>query len=551
MRLLRLTIPVAVLLMSVLTTTFTAQAAQSEASPVAVASANDLNLPGIDSQLLGNGTSAAPLAEMPRMILERISLSAGSALPAHTTGGPELLVAEIGAPLITDSFGFVGQIASGGTFLDAGAQYTLSNPGTDEASALRLSVLPGQEMAAASPVAADATVTVLIDSPLGDPRLDSPTLTIAQLTWHPGVDPQVLDHDGALGLLVLDGTLMAKSPSGLEGQLTPNTPVVFPANIPLIAHAGGDGPASALIVSITDGASPIVTALAPTPTPIPTATPKLEPSRTPRPTETPIPSITPTPSPTPDLMTVQGAILQMGQNWRSGDGSLVIDIKSQKNIGEGEVTEWSAYFTYTNMGTTRQDFVVPAGFIQVRDDNGDNYATYISGNRAAIGSARVILDGGSDFTFEFGFRGTGNDGNVLVSIDEFGPIVGAAWGFTFSQGEMLPIAETNQATFPTPTSAKTPVVPTISLELDAKDIAFSPWELTINAADEPVTIKMVNTGAAPHNFTIDSLGISVDVNPGEAVEVVIPAGTAPGTYDFYCDVPGHKEAGMVGTLIVK
>lgn len=27
--------------------------------------------------------------------------------------------------------------------------------------------------------------------------------------------------------------------------------------------------------------------------------------------------------------------------------------------------------------------------------------------------------------------------------------------------------------------------------------------------------------------------------------------TKPGSYEFYCAVPGHKEAGMVGTLIVR
>ncbi|HET9660307.1 MAG TPA: cupredoxin domain-containing protein, partial [Thermomicrobiales bacterium] len=99
-------------------------------------------------------------------------------------------------------------------------------------------------------------------------------------------------------------------------------------------------------------------------------------------------------------------------------------------------------------------------------------------------------------------------------------------------------------------NAGTPFVKVIP-ELDAKDIAFVPTEITVDAADEPVTIKMENTGAALHNFSIDSLDISVDVNPGETVDVVIPAGTAPGTYDFYCNVPGHKEAGMVGTLTVE
>jgi uncharacterized cupredoxin-like copper-binding protein len=27
--------------------------------------------------------------------------------------------------------------------------------------------------------------------------------------------------------------------------------------------------------------------------------------------------------------------------------------------------------------------------------------------------------------------------------------------------------------------------------------------------------------------------------------------TKPGTYEFFCTVAGHKEAGMVGTLVVK
>ena len=81
------------------------------------------------------------------------------------------------------------------------------------------------------------------------------------------------------------------------------------------------------------------------------------------------------------------------------------------------------------------------------------------------------------------------------------------------------------------------------------DIAFVPPKLEM-AADTPVTVMLTNTGAAVHNFNIDELDIhSGDIPPGQSKEVTI---TAPvGTYQYYCNVPGHKEAGMTGTLTVQ
>jgi uncharacterized cupredoxin-like copper-binding protein/mono/diheme cytochrome c family protein len=83
--------------------------------------------------------------------------------------------------------------------------------------------------------------------------------------------------------------------------------------------------------------------------------------------------------------------------------------------------------------------------------------------------------------------------------------------------------------------------------VESHDIFFEPTELEI-PADTTVTISLPNLGAAPHNFSIDELGISVDLAPGETGEVQINA--PAGEYEFYCNVPGHLEAGMVGTLIV-
>ena len=64
-----------------------------------------------------------------------------------------------------------------------------------------------------------------------------------------------------------------------------------------------------------------------------------------------------------------------------------------------------------------------------------------------------------------------------------------------------------------------------------------------------VILTLPNEGVTLHNFSIDALGIDVDIAPRATEEVVINA--LAGAYEFYCNVPGHKEAGMVGTLIAE
>jgi uncharacterized cupredoxin-like copper-binding protein len=85
--------------------------------------------------------------------------------------------------------------------------------------------------------------------------------------------------------------------------------------------------------------------------------------------------------------------------------------------------------------------------------------------------------------------------------------------------------------------------------VDMIDIAFSPNEITI-PANTPTTVHLVNRGAAVHTFNIDELNVqSGDYAPGQEGDVTINA--PAGTYQYYCNIPGHREAGMVGNLIVK
>ena len=109
-----------------------------------------------------------------------------------------------------------------------------------------------------------------------------------------------------------------------------------------------------------------------------------------------------------------------------------------------------------------------------------------------------------------------------------------------------PVAVEEEATPAAAASEEGEVAQTF--EIISHDIYFDPDVLTI-PADTAVTISLANEGAAPHNFTIDELDISEEVAPGDTGSVTINA--PAGTDTFYCKVPGHRQAGMEGTLTVK
>jgi glucose/arabinose dehydrogenase/plastocyanin len=84
--------------------------------------------------------------------------------------------------------------------------------------------------------------------------------------------------------------------------------------------------------------------------------------------------------------------------------------------------------------------------------------------------------------------------------------------------------------------------------VESVDIDFNPNEFTI-PANTDVTVHLPNNGAVRHNFSVEELGINVDIPPGEEQTITINA--PAGEYTYYCDVPGHRQAGMVGTMTVE
>jgi plastocyanin/mono/diheme cytochrome c family protein len=103
----------------------------------------------------------------------------------------------------------------------------------------------------------------------------------------------------------------------------------------------------------------------------------------------------------------------------------------------------------------------------------------------------------------------------------------------------------------TPGSGEPTAVPepgTFNVEM--KDIAFAETTLTVPANTE-ITINLTNTGAAPHAFKIEALGVdSGEYASGQSGAVTFNSGE-PGTYTYICPVPGHADIGMVGTIVVE
>jgi hypothetical protein len=91
--------------------------------------------------------------------------------------------------------------------------------------------------------------------------------------------------------------------------------------------------------------------------------------------------------------------------------------------------------------------------------------------------------------------------------------------------------------------------PTVSGVLTVEKNAFVETSLDVNNV-EVLGLFIVNKDPFPHSFDIDSLDIHAQLLPSSTTAVAIKP-TGPGEIQFYCSVPGHVAAGMVGTLSVE
>jgi uncharacterized cupredoxin-like copper-binding protein len=114
--------------------------------------------------------------------------------------------------------------------------------------------------------------------------------------------------------------------------------------------------------------------------------------------------------------------------------------------------------------------------------------------------------------------------------------------------------------------------PATEVAVEMTDFAYSPSSITFPAG-QPVTLTVENIGNIEHDFVVQKIDATTEViqdsgsdahhahGEEQNYDLHVSAGAGetsilqltvsePGTYEIFCSVEGHKEAGMIGELTV-
>lgn len=85
-----------------------------------------------------------------------------------------------------------------------------------------------------------------------------------------------------------------------------------------------------------------------------------------------------------------------------------------------------------------------------------------------------------------------------------------------------------------------------NLSINMLDMSYSPSKLNVAKAGH-YQVKITNTSSIPHDIVFSN-GVMLTVAPNQHISTVMNISDAG--LSFYCSLPGHKEAGMSGTITV-
>lgn len=115
-----------------------------------------------------------------------------------------------------------------------------------------------------------------------------------------------------------------------------------------------------------------------------------------------------------------------------------------------------------------------------------------------------------------------------------------------------PTAAPEETAKPTETlpTTQSPAAGATEIAVNGTEFSFSPTSISVKAGEQ-VKITFKNNGRAPHNLTLEELGIATKTIGGGQTDVIEFTAPSSGTYTFFCSIPGHRASGMEGSLKVE
>lgn len=82
------------------------------------------------------------------------------------------------------------------------------------------------------------------------------------------------------------------------------------------------------------------------------------------------------------------------------------------------------------------------------------------------------------------------------------------------------------------------------------EFALNPSTITAKAG-EKIKITFKNSGGAPHNLVIEGLSVKTKTISSGTTDTVEFTAKSKGTFKIFCSIPGHRETGMEGLLLIE
>jgi plastocyanin len=212
-------------------------------------------------------------------------------------------------------------------------------------------------------------------------------------------------------------------------------------------------------------------------------------------------------------------------------------------IAGGLLVLW-ALFVSLGIGARRPDF--PTGLTEQRGVMAVTAVLVL----AAVATAVITSGGATSSEAAGGARAQGSTPSAPAEAPASTQAPASTPAPTASQPGGA--GTTPKATTGTPAPASSPAARGSSLKLAADpsgQLSYDTKQLSAKAGN--VTIAFANASPVEHNVTIVQGSKVLGATPtfvGGAKSLRVQL--APGKYTFYCSVPGHRQAGMEGTLTV-